>query len=258
MNNATKSRLQTINQEFYQTFALQFSQTRQRIQPGVRKILEQVKMDATILDLGCGNGQILNALIQIGYQGFYVGVDSSPALLQIASQVQSPRLVQQPQLFKVDLSSPDWDSLLLHDLNELREIPGITNFDLVLAFAIMHHLPGSQNRSQFVKKIRQFLRPNALFIHSNWQFLNNPKLRNRILEWSTIGLAISDVDPNDYLLDWRQGGRGIRYVHHFSQEELTELAQENDYEVLETFHSDGVNGELGLYQVWALKHDKSQ
>jgi hypothetical protein len=32
-----------------------------------------------------------------------------------------------------------------------------------------------------------------------------------------VGLSANDVDPGDYLLDWRSGGEGLRYIHHFSE-----------------------------------------
>jgi hypothetical protein len=58
------------------------------------------------------------------------------------------------------------------------------------------------------------------------------------------------VDAGDYLLDWRQGGSGLRYVHHFDEAELSALAATTGFRVLETFYSDGEGGRLGLYQVW--------
>lgn len=60
----------------------------------------------------------------------------------------------------------------------------------------------------------------------------------------------AEVDPGDYLLDWRSGGAGLRYVHHFSEAELGELAHEAEFRVEETFYSDGETRNLGLYQVW--------
>ena len=54
----------------------------------------------------------------------------------------------------------------------------------------------------------------------------------------------------DYLLDWRRDGNGLRYVHHFNEEELAALASDSGFSVLETFNSDGESGNLGLYQVW--------
>jgi hypothetical protein len=76
-------------------------------------------------------------------------------------------------------------------------------------------------------------------------------MRTRIQPWEKVGLTTSQVDPGDYLLDWRHGGYGLRYVHHFSETELDQLAVASGFDILETFNSDGEGGKLGLYQVWA-------
>jgi hypothetical protein len=91
------------------------------------------------------------------------------------------------------------------------------------------------------------------FIHSEWQFLNSPRLSSRIQPWEAIGLSGNEVEPGDFLLDWRQGGFGLRYVHHFSEPELAKLAEAAGFEIMETFLSDGENSRLGLYQVWQVK-----
>ena len=58
------------------------------------------------------------------------------------------------------------------------------------------------------------------------------------------------VEAHDYLLDWRSGGKGLRYVHHFEERELAELAKASGFRIMDTFYSDGEKGNLGLYQVW--------
>ena len=58
------------------------------------------------------------------------------------------------------------------------------------------------------------------------------------------------MDEGDYLLDWKRGGEGLRYVHQFSEEELGGLAEDAGFRVVESFYSDGESGRLGLYQVW--------
>jgi SAM-dependent methyltransferase len=138
-----------------------------------------------------------------------------------------------------DLSARDWEAAL----------PGAP-FDLVVAFAVLHHLPGDRLRQQILQAVRHVLKPDGRFIHSNWQFLNSPRLRARIQPWETIGLRAEDVDPGDYLVDWRQGGSGLRYVHHFTAQELESLAHACGYRVMQTFLSDGEAGSLGLYQIW--------
>jgi (p)ppGpp synthase/HD superfamily hydrolase len=90
------------------------------------------------------------------------------------------------------------------------------------------------------------------FVLSNWQFLNSEKLKARVKPWKEVAIRESEVDAGDYLLDWRSGGVGLRYVHHFSESELSRLAQESGFIVLETFYSDGETGNLGLYQLWEI------
>ncbi len=238
MNPSTIARLQELNRQFYQTFAIPFSATRQRLQPGVLRILEQISPTADVLDLGCGNGELARELARCGHQGCYEGLDFSPTLLEEAR-------VGQPANFRyvlADLSSVDWEQQLAGN-----------HFDAALAFALLHHLPGVEMRLQLLRKLGQLLKAGGRFIHSEWQFLNSPRLAARVQPWEAAGLSAGDVDPGDYLLDWRQGGSGLRYVHHFSEAELAELAAQAGFEVVESFLSDGESHNLGLYQVWKLE-----
>lgn len=235
MNPTTLLRLLDLNRQFYLTFALQFSATRQRLQPGVIHILEQISSSDDLLDLGCGNGELARELARRSHTGAYTGLDFSPPLLVQAA-------INQPNKYRfmqADLSTPDWDA----------PVSG-NQYSAVLAFAVLHHLPGDDIRVQILRKIRTLVPMDGCFIHSQWQFLNSPRLAARVQPWETIGLSQDDVDPGDYLLDWRQGGTGLRYVHHFSEAELGELANSTGFEVAESFLSDGENHRLGLYQVW--------
>ena len=235
MNPTTLSRLLDLNREFYQTFAQVFSATRHRLQPGVMHLLEQISQASSLLDLGCGNGVLAHQLNRRGYMGTYTGLDFSPILLEQAAAGQSGNY----RFLQADLSTPDWHAPL----------PDI-HYDIVLAFAVLHHLPGVDLRLQALRKVRSLLVPGGHFIHSEWQFRNSPRLTSRIQPWEALGLSANDVDPGDALLDWRQGGRGLRYVHHFSEAELSNLAGLVGFEVVETFMSDGENHRLSLYQVW--------
>ncbi len=237
MNSETVDLLIKLNQQFYQTFAVQFSATRQRIQPGVRQVLQELDAEASLLDLGCGNGALARTLAKRGHRGRYTGLDFSPAMLAQVAPPPSDQLTT--SWVAADLSARDWE----------QSVPG-SPFDLVAAFAVLHHLPGSRLRQQTVQAVRRLLKPGGRFIHSNWQFLNSPRLRARIQPWETIGLRAEDVDPGDYLVDWRQGGSGLRYVHHFSSQELGTLAHACGYSVIRTFLSDGEANSLGLYQIW--------
>ncbi len=235
MNPTTLSRLLDLNRQFYQTFAIPFSATRQRLQPGVLHILEPISSNEDLLDLGCGNGELARELARCGHAGSYTGLDFSPALLQQAAADQPAHF----NFLQADLTSMDWDTSLAEN-----------RYDVILVLAVLHHIPGNELRLQIMHKVRSLLCSGGRFIHSHWQFLNSPRLVSRIQPWEAIGLSAGEVDPGDYLLDWRHGGQGLRYVHHFSESELAELAGLAGFELVESFLSDGENQRLGLYQVW--------
>lgn len=229
------TKLLEINHQFYQTFAEDFSETRQRLQPGVVQVLDAVPLNASILDLGCGNGQAAAYLAQRGHTGSYLGLDSTQNLVEIAKELDLPAA----EFIEGNLAAPDWDAPL----------PDQT-FDYVICFAVMHHIPSEKLRIDFLQKVKRLLAPGGSFIHSNWQFLESPKLRERILPWETVGLSDDDVDEYDYLLDWRRGGIGYRYVHYYTSTELHALAEAAGFKITGLFTSDGAGSNLGLYQIW--------
>ncbi len=250
MDPESCDRLIALNRQFYQTFALQFSQTRQRIQPGVRRILERIPNQTSILDLGCGNGELWRTLVHHRFMGYYFGIDSSSELLQIARQRSVVEGYPPPLFLRADLTSQDWDQILLQEITMSMSGPKVSSFEQVLAFAVLHHIPGRELRLKLFEKIHSLLSPYGQFIHSEWQFQSNPKLQARIQPWALVDMDDSLLDPGDYLLDWRYGGRGFRYVHLFDESELSELAAASHFEIQETFYSDGENAKSGLYQVW--------
>jgi tRNA (uracil-5-)-methyltransferase TRM9 len=247
MNADTLARLLALNKQFYQTFGREFSSTRLRLQPGVLRILDTLKGNESLLDLGCGNGELARERMRRGQAGPYVGLDFSQPLLEVARHGWEDA----PTTFlRADLASADWTKRMLTPIRQ--------SFDLVTAFAVLHHIPGTNLRLQLMQKVHDLLQPGGHFIHSEWQFLNSDKLKGRVQPWQEIGLSEQDVDPGDYLLDWRSGGRGLRYVHHFTEAELESLAEASRFRVSSGFLSDGDNGQLGLYQTWEKKLQEAQ
>jgi len=235
MNLSTAERLLALNSNFYNYFGDQFSATRQRLQPGVKKILETIQSDVSVLDLGCGNGHFLRELFGRGHKATLLGVDFSLPLLRDAE------------------STP---GVSFREVN-LTQLAGICNqllvagrWSLVTAFATLHHIPSVEMRLDILRTVRKLMKDDGKFILSNWQFLNSAKLRSRIQSWDRVGINESDLDEGDYLLDWRSGGEGLRYAHQFSAAELSGLANQAGMRVIDSFLSDGDGGNLGLYQVW--------
>lgn len=248
MNELTATKLHILNRQFYQTFAASFSSTRKRIQPGVQKIIDGMTLPSAILDLGCGNGYLASELVRRGYDCTYTGLDSSQELLGIARQSCPP--AGHIFFLHADLVEAGWHAVL----DTLPDGWGSPPFDVIFSFAFLHHVPGAGTRLEILRQIHSLLAPNGLFVHSEWQFLNNPRMRSRIQDWDTIGLSSQDIDRGDYLLDWRHGGLGLRYVHEFNEEELAHMASDTQFSIRSTFYSDGEGGKQSIYQSWQPMH----
>lgn len=237
-----------INYQFYQTFGGAFAATRRRVQPGIRKVLEHIPKNGYWLDLGCGSGALAQLWLQQGRQGGYHGLDFSAVLLQEARDMLAGEEINPGldiRFDEADLLSPAWPAIVERK-----------NYDGILCFAAMHHIPAYEKRLQLVRQVREFLVEGGSFIHSNWQFQHSPRLVARIQPWSQIGLQAECLEEGDTLLDWRYAlpGQseqvGYRYVHRFSEDEFERLAQEGGFEIKDKFESDGEGGRLGLYQIW--------
>ncbi|RPI94999.1 MAG: class I SAM-dependent methyltransferase [Chloroflexi bacterium] len=250
MNSSTARRLIEINREFYTRFGDSFSATRHRIQPGVRRVLDLLKGDESILDLGCGNGELARELSKRGQRGSYLGVDFSLPLLREAESLPKDFPARFLQVDLTQLSAISDQRLAIGD-----ELFAAGRWSVVMAFAVLHHIPSTEVRLDILRAVYRLLKPDGKFIHSNWQFLNSEKLKARIQPWEAAALSGSEVDAGDYLLDWRSQGKGLRYVHHFDESELAELAEASGFRVANTFFSDGETGDLGLYQVWEPTHN---
>lgn len=246
MDLTTADELIALNRQFYEEFGGSFAQTRKRIQPGVRKILNTVISDGIWLDMGCGSGNFAAAWKEALFDGNYIGVDFSSELLKeaVAMTAVNGVLPQSIRYLQADLTGNDW-------VNVFRDQP----FDGIVSFAALHHIPMHTNRRQFFLNAASLLKSGKPFVVSVWQPQNSEKLLGRIVPWSVLGINEAELDPRDVLLDWRAeendapDRKGFRYVHLFSREELHALAAETGFSIVDEFFSDGREGNLALYLV---------
>lgn len=245
MKTEIASFLVELNRQFYQSCAESFSKTRQRIQPGVTRIINQTLSKdnhLSILDLGCGNGELARVLSSLDYPMNYTGMDFSIPLMESGTPIPETSFFR-AKFLEVDLIKEDWQS----QLNE-------KTYDRIFCFAVLHHIPGRENRKRFLSQVSHVLNPNGLFAFSTWQFLRSPRLVKRIQSWELVNLSKDQVEENDYLLDWRAEcqTQPLRYVHHCTVDELEDLRLGTGFQLQERFTSDGHTGDLSEYQIWSV------
>jgi tRNA (uracil-5-)-methyltransferase TRM9 len=238
MRQDAAARLGEINREFYQTFASAFSSTRRHLQPGVQRALRSIPPASRVLDLGCGSGELARGLARRGFHGTYLGIDSSPAMIDLARERAAFPWVEFEQ---ADIVEDDW-------AGSRRQ-----RYDRIFLLAALHHVPGDDRRRRLLSGVARTIAASGCLTLSVWRFETSPRWMKRIIPWNTIGLAQDDLDPGDCLLDWRHGGLGLRYVHLFSDEELEALAWNSGFKIVEGYRSDGEGGRMGLYQVWVMQ-----
>ena len=238
MKERTIARLLDINRIFYLDFASRFSETRTPTQPGLERILPYIPDFCSILDVGCGNGRLAVWLDARGKRGDYVGVDSSQSLLAHASALTREVQDLSVRFLQADITEPGWSGSL-----------PFQEYDTIFAISVLHHIPSLSLRRRLLRELASLLKPGGLVVVTTWQFLSSQRMRRKIVPWGTVGLSPDELEPGDYLLDWKRGGIGYRYCHLVDEKEMRALAEWAGLEVVETFRSDGKEGNLNLYGV---------
>ncbi len=238
MNQATIDKLLTINRVFYEELAQPFADSRSTRQSGLQRVVQSLGSASTLLDAGCGNGRLAQAADDAGLTLRYTGVDASVALLTIAAQSAAALSTVQADFVLLDISRDGWTA----DLPQ-------TGFDAITLLAVLHHMPGWDRRVILLQALRGLLAAEGALIVSTWQFLNEERLRRKIMPWQEVGLVESDLEPGDYLLDWHRGGSGLRYCHLVDEAELTALAGAAGLTVSNLYYADGAGQNLNLFAV---------
>lgn len=241
MDRAVQDHLLEINRQFYEQFANEFAETRSSRQPGLRQLLAFLPLGGRWLDVGCGNGRLATLLDATGREVAYVGVDASPRLVEIARRNSGGLQRVRAEFQVVDVAADGWAA---------GWRPGF--FDVITLLAVLHHLPGWDARRDLLSALRLLLVPGGVLALSAWQFLNEERLRRKIVPWQRVGLETEQLEPGDYLLDWRRGGHGLRYCHLIDQAEMESLAHAAGFAVRRLFYADGASGALNLFGVLEL------
>ncbi|MEZ4768527.1 MAG: class I SAM-dependent methyltransferase [Caldilineales bacterium] len=236
MNQETADQLLEINRAFYEQLAQPFADSRSTRQPGLLWVVERMAGVNTLLDVGCGNGRLAHALDEAGLAIRYTGVDVSDALLAIAARSASALSAVQAAFVSVDISREGWTAALPQ-----------SGYDAAALLAVLHHIPGLDRRARLLRGLRDLLTADGFLIVSTWQFLNEERLRRKIVPWEQVGLDAGDLEPGDYLLDWHRGGSGLRYCHLVDEREIEQVADEAGWRVIDLYYADGASQNLNLF-----------
>lgn len=272
MQKKTIKKLNQLNQNFYQSVAEGFSDSRQYFWQGWKKIPAFLKNNIKktkkiqVLDIACGNARFAQFLNNEKIDFDYLGLDNSAKLLEIAQQTLNQDQIK-AQLINFDLI----DNFLK---NKKINWPFTQQFDLIVAFGLTHHLPSAELRLGFFKSLKKLLKKNGLLIVSNWQFAKDQRFEKNILNWQKIKnnskikffqkislqILLHNLEEDDYILDWRKEPKtsnkqqAIRYCHHLDLVASQHLFKKTRFKIIDQYLADGKSQQLNQYFV--LKKDK--
>ncbi len=255
MDLETIEKINKLNQRFYKLTADPFSKTRQDSWPGWFELAKrisffEIRKHLKILDLGCGNGRFAHFLYNQGIDFEYIGIDSSPELLEKARKGFQDKSVK-AAFYEFDLIRDDW----AFDLE--------SGYDLILLFGVMHHLPGETSRKKILTVCNKLLSNQGFLVFTTWQFLKSSHLQKRIVfspdfdsknsNFRRLSLDL-DFDLNklgegDYILDWQKEVIAYRYCHNYSEQEVLSLCQESGLQIYNSFEADGKEGDINRYYI---------
>jgi SAM-dependent methyltransferase len=198
----------------YNLIADDFSRTRSFVWEELKPLADYIIPGEKILDLGCGNGRLLQ--IFKGKNIDYFGVDSSEKLIEIAKKRYPNKKFQ---------------------VADALNLPFPNNyFDKIYSIAVLHHIPSVEFRRRFLKEAKRVLKPEGLLILTVWNwwdfwrgwFLGN--YFKFITKYTLLKIfGKSKLDFKDVFIPW--GDKIQRYFHCFTLKELSSLVREINFQI---------------------------
>jgi len=207
MRAEIREKLRNLVRRNYEEISENFNLTRKKeIWPEIRQVADKIKDGDKILDLGCGNGRLLEAVKDKKIK--YLGLDASESLIK-----------------KARLNYPGYE-FLVQDILDLK-LEKLEKYNYIFCLAVLQHIPSRELRVEVLKKMKEILVPGGEIIISNWNLWQSKKHLPLIIKNYFIKIfGQSKLDFGDLIFSWKNSqGEEIsqRYYHAFTKNELRRL-----------------------------------
>ena len=207
MDKETQKELLKIVSKNYEEICDGFSETRNRpLWPEIVKNLEKIEDGSSVLDVGCGNGRLFEAISD--KQIKYLGIDNSESLVKIAQEKYKKAEFRVANILDLGVV-PEYD------------------FDYVTSVAVLHHIPGADLRVQALRQLKNKIKSDGKIILTVWNLWSRKKFRKMIFKFFFLKLfGKNNMEFGDVLFEWRKSGEGClskRYYHAFTKRGLKKV-----------------------------------
>lgn len=192
----------------YNLIAEDFSRTRWNIWSEFNIFRDFIKEGDKVLDVGCGNGRILELLKNEKIN--YTGVDVSEKLLEIAQK----RYPQNNFLVADNLNLPFLDN----------------NFDKVFSVAVLHTIPSQRLRKKAISELKRVLKPGGLLLITVWDMWREDTFPLLLKYFFLKLIGKSKLDFRDAFVPW--SNKTKRFYHFFTKKELQSLIKNVGFSIV--------------------------
>ncbi len=209
--------IKKLIKNFYDEQSEKRNTTRQKIWPEYKIILEEIKnhknKDIKILDLGCGNANILSYLNENNnYHNKnikYIWWDISNNLIQIAKNNHPESIFYSDDMIEI--------------LKKFKQ----EEFDFVIMIASFQHIDSEKERLLILKNIYRILKFKWKLISINWCFSKWFIKKYKKEVWKSLLKSIFTLNYlkyNDIYIPWKWENKiYYRYYHIFNENEKSKL-----------------------------------
>lgn len=234
MDKQTQKNILELVRNNYEEIADDFDQTRKKyLWPELIKLTEPIKNNDKILDVGCGNGRLLEAFRNKKIN--YIGVDNSKKLIENANKNFQLSISNFQTNLKSQFSNQIQNTkFVISDILELNKLPE-RNFDYVFCIAVLHHLPGNNLQVNALKQLKNKISQQGKIVITVWNIWQYKKFHKLLLKSILLKLINKNkLDFGDILFDWKNSaGQKIsqRYYHAFTKQELKKLFKKAELKI---------------------------
>lgn len=207
------------NKTVYNQVSGDFSLTRNYIWPEFEYFKGYLQKGQDVLDIGCGNGRILQLLKD--YKPNYLGVDNSENLIEEAEKSWSGY------------------NFMAADVLDLSVVG--RKFDLVFLISTLHHIPSQELREQALQNIKSVLKPDGKLLMINWNLWQKRYIKY-IIKYILLKITdpskeiiedvkAKDLDLQDIFMQFFDK-KNKRYIHAFTEFNISNLLKLTGFEII--------------------------
>jgi len=214
----------------YNLIAGDYARTRAFIPDDIKELADFTQSGEKILDLGCANGRLWEALQEKKVD--YFGVDISEKLIAIAKDKYPEAKFQIADA--LNLSFPD------------------NFFDKVFSISVLHNIPSADFQLQYLKETNRVLKNGGFLVLRVWDFWKRKIFPALLLKYTFLKIiGSSRLDFKDVFLPWKDSKGKImiqRYFHCFTKKELENLAKRAGFKIKKSWRG-GEDPRTNIYLI---------